>query len=419
MLGLRRPGLRRPVGAGRVGDGRRRRHRRSRRRGGRGRAAAGPPSVAAAWRRHGGRGHGEGGAAARAHPPRSALFTAHTNADAASPGVSDALAAALGLTVEGVLAPAVEPSRLDKWVIFVPAESAEAVRAAVFGAGAGHIGDYSHCSWTGSGTGQFMPLDGASPTIGSVGAMERVAEERIEMVAPAQLARRGADRDARRAPLRGTRVRRVRARAVAIRRRDRPRMCPAGSRNRCRPSSRGSRPGSRRRPGACGRRGTPMRWCRGWQCVAVRATRCSTQVATAGVQAYLTADLRHHPADEHRRRSRRRPGRRRALGQRVAVVRAGRRSVDRPLRWSTQVRVSSPVRTDPWNVGRRSMKAEADATTFADRADRDRRRARSPRAPRQTPRRAGSAGRRHGRAPHGERRLGRGEHRVGGHRRAR
>ena len=36
----------------------------------------------------------------------SALFTAHTNADAASPGVSDALAAALGLTVEAVLEPA-------------------------------------------------------------------------------------------------------------------------------------------------------------------------------------------------------------------------------------------------------------------------------------------------------------------------
>jgi len=35
----------------------------------------------------------------------SALFTAHTNADAASPGVSDALAEALGLTVEAVLEP--------------------------------------------------------------------------------------------------------------------------------------------------------------------------------------------------------------------------------------------------------------------------------------------------------------------------
>ena len=55
-----------------------------------------------------------------------ALFTAHTNADAASPGVSDALAAALGLTVEEVLAPIPSGTDLDKWVVFVPAESADA-----------------------------------------------------------------------------------------------------------------------------------------------------------------------------------------------------------------------------------------------------------------------------------------------------
>ena len=57
------------------------------------------------------------------------LFTAHTNADSASPGVSDALAHALGLTVEAVLEPSPAVSELDKWVIFVPPENAEAVRA--------------------------------------------------------------------------------------------------------------------------------------------------------------------------------------------------------------------------------------------------------------------------------------------------
>ena len=40
--------------------------------------------------------------------------------------------------------------------------------------------------------------------------------------------------------------------------------------------------------------------CRGWRCAAVRATRCSTSSRGAGVDAYVTADLRHHPADEHR-----------------------------------------------------------------------------------------------------------------------
>lgn len=45
------------------------------------------------------------------------LFTAHTNADSANPGVSDALAAALGLDVEAALEPATGAPGLDKWVI--------------------------------------------------------------------------------------------------------------------------------------------------------------------------------------------------------------------------------------------------------------------------------------------------------------
>ncbi len=139
-----------------------------------------------------------------------ALFTAHTNADAASPGVSDALADALGLTVEEVLAPISVGADLDKWVIFVPAENADAVREAMFAAGAGHIGDYSHCSWSVSGTGQFLPQDGASPTIGSVGTVERVPEDRVEVDRADAPARACAGRDAGGAPLRGARIRRLR-----------------------------------------------------------------------------------------------------------------------------------------------------------------------------------------------------------------
>ena len=101
--------------------------------------------------------------------------------------MSDALADALGLTVDEVLAPAVGGPDLDKWVVYVPAENADAVREAMFAAGAGQIGDYSHCSWGVTGTGQFLPHEGASPTIGSVGSVERVAEDRVEMIAPARL----------------------------------------------------------------------------------------------------------------------------------------------------------------------------------------------------------------------------------------
>ena len=114
----------------------------------------------------------------------TALFTAHTNADSADPGVSDALAAALGLAVEGPLVAAPLPA-LDKIVTFIPVgPSITAVHDALSAAGAGNIGDYSHCSFASAGTGQFKPLDGARPAIGSVGRLERVAETRLEMVLP-------------------------------------------------------------------------------------------------------------------------------------------------------------------------------------------------------------------------------------------
>ena len=52
-----------------------------------------------------------------------ALFSAHTNADSADPGVSDALAQALGLTVLRPIEP--KPTQpLDKWVVMVPVENA-------------------------------------------------------------------------------------------------------------------------------------------------------------------------------------------------------------------------------------------------------------------------------------------------------
>lgn len=112
-----------------------------------------------------------------------ALFSAHTNADSADPGVSDALAQALGLTVLRPIEP--KPTQpLDKWVVMVPVENASAVQDALFEAGAGRIGDYSQCSWTVTGTGQFLPADGANPTIGTVGAVEQVREDRVEVIAP-------------------------------------------------------------------------------------------------------------------------------------------------------------------------------------------------------------------------------------------
>jgi dinuclear metal center YbgI/SA1388 family protein len=279
-----------------------------------------------------------------------ALFTAHTNADAASPGVSDALAATLGLTVEEVLAPLTVGPDMDKWVVFVPAENADAVREAMFAAGAGRIGDYSHCSWSVPGTGQFLPQDGATPTIGSVGTIERVPEDRVEVIAPSRL----------------------RGHVLASMRTAHPYEEPAfdivnlasvpgdvglgrvGSLGRPEPLSafvsrvHDALPGTSWGVRASGESDAPVS----------RVAVCGGAgdslldvVAGADVQAYVTADLRHHPADEHRRASD------------VALIDVAHWASEFP--WCTQaadllraqfgdalpVRVSA-VRTDPWNVER-------------------------------------------------------------------
>ena len=112
-----------------------------------------------------------------------ALHVAHTNADHANPGVSDALAGALGLVDTRPLDPLPAPP-LDKVVTFVPETNAEKVLDALAAAGAGEIGDYARCAWTAAGVGTFQPLAGANPTIGAVGEVARVDEIRIEMVLP-------------------------------------------------------------------------------------------------------------------------------------------------------------------------------------------------------------------------------------------
>ena len=282
----------------------------------------------------------------------AALFTAHTNADSADPGVSDALAAALGLTVEGPLQPVPEQD-LDKIVTFVPVgPSITAVHEALSAAGAGQIGDYSHCSFASAGTGQFKPLTGANPTIGEVGQLERVAETRLEMVLP----------------------RHRRAAVVAALRAAHPYEEPAFDLLELAPipSARGlGRIGSLPAPEplsaftervaaalpatAWGVRaaGDPERLVQRVAVCGGAGDSALNSAVAAGVDAYVTADLRHHPAAEHLLAHPSGP----ALvdvahwasewpwcEQAAAVVRASTGG-------SVDVRVST-LRTDPWTLGR-------------------------------------------------------------------
>ena len=69
-----------------------------------------------------------------------------------------------------------------KLCFFVPENNLEAVKEALFSMGAGQIGDYDSCCWQVLGQGQFRPLSGSTPHIGSQGQVERLAEWKVEMV---------------------------------------------------------------------------------------------------------------------------------------------------------------------------------------------------------------------------------------------
>ncbi len=73
-----------------------------------------------------------------------------------------------------------------KLVFFVPENVVEEVKKAIFATGAGSLGNYAKCSWQTLGVGQFLPLDGAHPTIGEVDTVERVREWRVEILCSAE-----------------------------------------------------------------------------------------------------------------------------------------------------------------------------------------------------------------------------------------
>ncbi len=111
-----------------------------------------------------------------------AVVAAHTNLDAAPGGLADIMAGLCGIAGAGPLSGS--PAPWSKLVTFVPEGDLDRVREALFAAGGGVIGDYSHCSFFVEGTGTFHPLAGASPSLGEVGRDERVSELRLEMVFP-------------------------------------------------------------------------------------------------------------------------------------------------------------------------------------------------------------------------------------------
>ncbi|WP_040688332.1 Nif3-like dinuclear metal center hexameric protein [Nocardia vinacea] len=275
-----------------------------------------------------------------------ALFAAHTNADSADPGVSDALADAIGLTVTGPL-DSKPRAAVDNWVVQVPRSHADAVLAALFAAGAGGSGAYRDCALRVPGVGQFRPVAGANPAIGAIGELQQVDEDRLEVIAPPA----------------------ARTAVLAALRSAHPYEDPAYhvTERAALPSGLGiGRVGTLLEPEslreftsrvaaalpvtAWGVRaaGDPDRMI---QTVAVcggAGDSYLNTVARLGVDAYVTSDLRHHPVDEHLRSGG------------PAVIDAAHWATEFPwcAQAQTAVRTALPdletristLRTDPWTI---------------------------------------------------------------------
>ena len=111
-----------------------------------------------------------------------AIYAIHTNLDNLLSGVNSILAKKLQLKNIKILLP--KHGGLNKVVTFCPLKHTEKVQEAMFNAGAGHIGNYDNCSYSGSGKGTFRALDGSNPFVGKKKILHTEEEYRIEVIVP-------------------------------------------------------------------------------------------------------------------------------------------------------------------------------------------------------------------------------------------
>jgi dinuclear metal center YbgI/SA1388 family protein len=110
-----------------------------------------------------------------------AIYAIHTNLDNVyHQGVNSKIAEKLGLGNTRILAP--KSGGLLKLVTYGPAANAEAIKQALFNAGAGHIGNYSECSFATQGEGTFMGNHLANPYLGERGKRHTENEVKIEVI---------------------------------------------------------------------------------------------------------------------------------------------------------------------------------------------------------------------------------------------
>ena len=116
-----------------------------------------------------------------------AIYAVHTNIDNVANGVNAKLCEKLGITNCKILKP--KKNILKKLITYCPTDKAEAVRSALFGAGAGNIGNYDSCSYNTNGFGSFRALDNSNPYVGKLNELHLENEIRIETIYPSYIER--------------------------------------------------------------------------------------------------------------------------------------------------------------------------------------------------------------------------------------
>lgn len=111
-----------------------------------------------------------------------ALYAIHTNLDHVVEGVNARICLELGIQNPVILSP--KKNLIKRLITFCPFEKAEEVRNALFEAGAGHIGNYSECSFNTPGFGTFRGGENTNPYVGEKGERHREDEVKIETVYP-------------------------------------------------------------------------------------------------------------------------------------------------------------------------------------------------------------------------------------------
>jgi dinuclear metal center YbgI/SA1388 family protein len=114
-----------------------------------------------------------------------AIYAIHTNLDNISEGVNAMISGKIGLINTRILLP--KSHSLSKIEFFVPKENTQSILDTIHAVGAGKMGKYNHCSFRVNGTGTFLALDEAKPSIGQRGQIESVNEDKVEVIFPSYL----------------------------------------------------------------------------------------------------------------------------------------------------------------------------------------------------------------------------------------